>query len=267
MAPPLRASLPGLDFLDPVLEASIRRGLGAVEELLRTSVHSNYPFVTETSRHLVEAGGKRFRPLVVLLAAASVIRTRAAVVPAAVAIELTHLSTLYHDDVMDEAVLRRGACRPTRGGRIRSPSSPATSSSPGPRRSPPTSAPRPPGSWRRRSPCCARGRSARRSVRAPAIRSRTTARWSRRRPARSSRPPAGWARCCPGASPAAVVGPHRLRRPHRRRLPDLRRPARHHQPVGRVRQDSGHRPSRGRPHPAGAPRRAGRPGRARRPLR
>jgi heptaprenyl diphosphate synthase len=109
MAPPLRASLPGLDFSDPVLEANIRRGLFAVEELLRTSVQSSYPFVTETSRHLVDAGGKRFRPLVVLLAAGFGDQDAAAVTQAAVAIELTHLSTLYHDDVMDEAVLRRGA--------------------------------------------------------------------------------------------------------------------------------------------------------------
>ncbi len=109
MAPALRASLPGLDFHDPVLEAALRRRLGAVEELLRTSVHSNYPFVTETSRHLVEAGGKRFRPLVVLLAAGFGDPDAVAVTQAAVAIELTHLSTLYHDDVMDEAVLRRGA--------------------------------------------------------------------------------------------------------------------------------------------------------------
>ena len=109
MAPPLRASLPGLDLVDPVLEESIRRGLGAVEDLLRKSVQSSYPFVTETSRHLVEAGGKRFRPLVVLLASGFGDPHAPAVVPAAVAIELTHLSTLYHDDVMDEAVLRRGA--------------------------------------------------------------------------------------------------------------------------------------------------------------
>ena len=87
----------------------MRRGLGAVEEMLRSSVHSSYPFVTETSRHLVEAGGKRFRPLVVLLASSFGDPDAAAIVPAAVAIELTHLSTLYHDDVMDEAVLRRGA--------------------------------------------------------------------------------------------------------------------------------------------------------------
>ncbi len=72
-------------------------------------MRSNYPFVTETSRHLVDAGGKRFRPLVVLLAAGFGDLEAKTVVPAAVAIELTHLSTLYHDDVMDEAVLRRGA--------------------------------------------------------------------------------------------------------------------------------------------------------------
>ena len=81
----------------------------AVEQLLRASVNSSYPFVTETSRHLVDAGGKRFRPLVVLLAAGFGDPDAPTVVPAAVAIELTHLSTLYHDDVMDEAVLRRGA--------------------------------------------------------------------------------------------------------------------------------------------------------------
>jgi heptaprenyl diphosphate synthase len=109
VAPPARASLPGLDFIDPELEATIRRGLAAVEELLRSSVLSSYPFVTETSRHLVDAGGKRFRPLVVLLAAGFGDADAPTIVPAAVAIELTHLSTLYHDDVMDEAVLRRGA--------------------------------------------------------------------------------------------------------------------------------------------------------------
>jgi heptaprenyl diphosphate synthase len=76
--------------------------------MLRESVKSNYPFVTETSRYLVDAGGKRFRPLLVLLASQFGDPSSAGVVPAAVAIELTHLSTLYHDDVMDEATLRRG---------------------------------------------------------------------------------------------------------------------------------------------------------------
>ena len=95
-------------FEDPVLEAAIRSGLDSVESMLRESVKSNYPFVTETSRYLVDAGGKRFRPLVVLLASQFGDPASAGVVPAAVAIELTHLSTLYHDDVMDEAPLRRG---------------------------------------------------------------------------------------------------------------------------------------------------------------
>ncbi len=99
----------GIVFHDPELEAAVRAGLDSVEVMLRESVKSDYPFVTETSRHLVDAGGKRFRPLVVLLASHFADPSSAAVVPAAVAIELTHLSTLYHDDVMDEAVLRRGA--------------------------------------------------------------------------------------------------------------------------------------------------------------
>ncbi|MGN6088710.1 MAG: polyprenyl synthetase family protein [Actinomycetales bacterium] len=94
---------------DPALESALRSGMEAVEELLRRSVASDYPFVTETSRHLVDAGGKRFRPLLTLLAAQFGDPTAAGVVPAAVVVELTHLATLYHDDVMDEAAMRRGA--------------------------------------------------------------------------------------------------------------------------------------------------------------
>jgi heptaprenyl diphosphate synthase len=99
----------GLPTADPALESEIRAGLAAVEGLLLESVKSDYPFVTETSRHLVEAGGKRFRPLVVLLAAQFGDPHSPGVTPAAVVVELTHLATLYHDDVMDEATLRRGA--------------------------------------------------------------------------------------------------------------------------------------------------------------
>ena len=94
---------------DPGLERDLRAGLVAVEALLRESVKSSYPFVTETSRHLVDAGGKRFRPLVVLLASHFADPASPGVVPAAVVVELTHLATLYHDDVMDEAPMRRGA--------------------------------------------------------------------------------------------------------------------------------------------------------------
>jgi heptaprenyl diphosphate synthase len=99
----------GLEFVGPDLEPGIRVGLDAVETLLRESVKSDYPFVTETSAHLLTAGGKRFRPLVVLLAAQFGDPQAPGVVPAAVVVELTHLATLYHDDVQDEADLRRGA--------------------------------------------------------------------------------------------------------------------------------------------------------------
>ena len=108
-ANPIGTSGSGIDFSDPELEAAIRAGLDSVEALLRDSVKSDYPFVTETSQHLVAAGGKRFRPLVVLLAAQFGDPAAKGVVPSAVVVELTHLATLYHDDVMDEAVMRRGA--------------------------------------------------------------------------------------------------------------------------------------------------------------
>jgi heptaprenyl diphosphate synthase len=103
------SSFAGLDHVDPALERGVRAQIADVESMLREAIKSDYPFITETSRHLVEAGGKRFRPLVVLLAARLGDANAPGVVPAAVAIELTHLSTLYHDDVMDEAGLRRGA--------------------------------------------------------------------------------------------------------------------------------------------------------------
>lgn len=99
----------GLGVLDADLEASLVAGMASVEVALRDAVRSDYPFVTEASRHLVEAGGKRFRPLLVLLAAQFGDPQAPGVVPAAVVVELTHLATLYHDDVMDEADLRRGA--------------------------------------------------------------------------------------------------------------------------------------------------------------
>ena len=105
--PPSAPSL-GLVLPDAVLEAEIRDGLRLVEDLLRDSVKSDYPFVTETSRHLVDAGGKRFRPLVVLLASRFGDPSAPGVLPAAAVVELTHLATLYHDDVMDEALQRRG---------------------------------------------------------------------------------------------------------------------------------------------------------------
>ncbi|MEU4423028.1 polyprenyl synthetase family protein [Actinoplanes sp. NPDC024001] len=97
------------DFIDPDVRESVAGFLDAVEIELRAAVASPDPLVTEVATHLAEAGGKRFRPLVVALGAQFGDPGRPGLVPAAVLMELTHLATLYHDDVMDEAPLRRGA--------------------------------------------------------------------------------------------------------------------------------------------------------------
>jgi heptaprenyl diphosphate synthase len=99
----------GIEFADSVLEISVRAGLEEIEAALRIAVQSDDEFVSDVAGHLVLAGGKRFRPLVSVLAAHFGDPERAQVVPAAVVVELTHLATLYHDDVMDEALVRRGA--------------------------------------------------------------------------------------------------------------------------------------------------------------
>jgi heptaprenyl diphosphate synthase len=97
------------ESVDTALEERISRHLDRVEQQLLAAVQSDYPFVTETSRHLVVAGGKRFRPILTLLGAEFGNPESPGVIQAAVVVELTHLATLYHDDVMDEATLRRGA--------------------------------------------------------------------------------------------------------------------------------------------------------------
>ena len=94
---------------DPTLQASVNEGLALVESRLHEVVKSAHPMLTEAAAHLVDAGGKRFRPLLALLAAHLGDGVNDAVVDAAVVVELTHLATLYHDDVMDEAHVRRGA--------------------------------------------------------------------------------------------------------------------------------------------------------------
>ncbi|MEU3352722.1 polyprenyl synthetase family protein [Streptomyces sp. NPDC037389] len=98
----------GLSVRDQALEADVQAGLAAVEEGLIEATKSGVPFITEAAQHLVKAGGKRFRPLLVTLAAQFGDPYAPGVVPSAVVVELTHLATLYHDDVMDEADVRRG---------------------------------------------------------------------------------------------------------------------------------------------------------------
>ncbi len=98
----------GIPNLDSGLENSLVADMARVEDLLRSHIVGKYPLVIETSRHLVEAGGKRLRPLLTLLGAQFGEPNNVQVIQAAVVCELTHLATLYHDDVMDEAPLRRG---------------------------------------------------------------------------------------------------------------------------------------------------------------
>lgn len=99
----------GIDLTDPELASSVRSGLERVEDLLHSVVRSDVDFVQAAALHLVDAGGKRIRPLLTLLAAQFGDPKRQDVITAATAVELVHIATLYHDDVMDEATMRRGA--------------------------------------------------------------------------------------------------------------------------------------------------------------
>ena len=98
-----------VDFLSPALAAEVVDDLARVEEVLTSTAHPDDELLTEASRHLIAAGGKRFRAMLVLLAARFGQPADPRVIQAAVAIELTHLATLFHDDVMDEALVRRGS--------------------------------------------------------------------------------------------------------------------------------------------------------------
>ncbi len=93
---------------DRALLKSLETGLETVEVQLKTATTYADSVAKNPARHLVDAGGKRIRPALVLLAAQLGDPTRQAVYDAAVVVELTHLATLYHDDVMDDAPTRRG---------------------------------------------------------------------------------------------------------------------------------------------------------------
>ena len=98
-----------LPLANAELEAALTPRLEVVEERLRDAVAQSDAFAHATSRHLVDAGGKRLRPMLCLLTAQLGDGSRPEVLDAAVVVELTHLATLYHDDVMDSAPTRRGA--------------------------------------------------------------------------------------------------------------------------------------------------------------
>jgi len=96
--------------LDEAFTARVNDLLDSIEGRLAESAVADTEFVTVAAQHTIRAGGKRFRPLLVVLAgllAGNV--DEDALVRAALVMELTHVASLYHDDVMDEAELRRGA--------------------------------------------------------------------------------------------------------------------------------------------------------------
>jgi heptaprenyl diphosphate synthase len=97
-----------LPAVSPDLAARLQDGLVAVDALLCEVVDHEDPFIAQASVHLSKAGGKRFRPMLTLLAAELGTGINDDVIAAATGVELTHLASLYHDDVMDEADLRRG---------------------------------------------------------------------------------------------------------------------------------------------------------------
>jgi heptaprenyl diphosphate synthase len=97
-----------VDLADAALTAEMAEDLAVVEAALQDTSFGGDEMFAEVSRHMMQAGGKRFRAMLVLLAARFGDSRDKRIVPAAVAIELTHLATLFHDDVMDEASIRRG---------------------------------------------------------------------------------------------------------------------------------------------------------------
>lgn len=98
-------ALPGVT---PDLGRRLQDGLARVDALILATVDHDDALIARASAHLTSAGGKRMRPLLTLLAAELGTGINDAVVSAAAGVELTHLASLYHDDVMDEADVRRG---------------------------------------------------------------------------------------------------------------------------------------------------------------
>ncbi len=88
---------------------SIQDDLEAVEGVLHgEGAHSRIPLLTSVGEHILAAGGKRFRPMLTILTG-RLCRTPASKrIPLAASVELIHNATLLHDDIVDEATLRRG---------------------------------------------------------------------------------------------------------------------------------------------------------------
>jgi heptaprenyl diphosphate synthase len=99
-----------VDFGDAQFTQDVREGVARIEALMSEELGKADVLMAEAVNHLFQAGGKRFRPLFTVLSARLGPEPDAwQVTVAGAVIELVHLATLYHDDVMDEAQVRRGA--------------------------------------------------------------------------------------------------------------------------------------------------------------
>lgn len=95
-------------FGDKALLNQIEQSLELVESELQKATENSDKIVQQAARHLVDAGGKRVRPVLTLITSLLGNGATKEVIDAAAVVELTHLATLYHDDVMDDAPTRRG---------------------------------------------------------------------------------------------------------------------------------------------------------------
>jgi heptaprenyl diphosphate synthase len=83
--------------------------MNLIEETLLRSIRSKQPLVTKATQDLLKSGGKRLRPLLMVLSAMQGEYDRKKIIPLAAAIEILHMATLIHDDIIDDAHLRRGS--------------------------------------------------------------------------------------------------------------------------------------------------------------
>jgi octaprenyl-diphosphate synthase len=90
------------------IRALVQKELQAVDEAIRRGFHSTVPLVDQVAEHIIGGGGKRLRPLLVVLAGRACSRTESACIQAAAFIEFIHTATLLHDDVVDMSARRRG---------------------------------------------------------------------------------------------------------------------------------------------------------------
>ena len=88
--------------------SAVKQDFQAVDELIKANLNSEVPMVEEIAAYLIKAGGKRLRPLLVLLCAKACGYRGHNHVKLAAVIEFLHTAMLLHDDVVDESDLRRG---------------------------------------------------------------------------------------------------------------------------------------------------------------